>query len=80
MKLVVEITEAIGGEKWITISTIRPILPKLLQASLLLSSDDTAQIKTFKKVLLTDLQERYTGETEILLFLTKGTFLDPLFK
>ena len=80
MKLLVEITEAIGGGKWITISTIRPILHKLLQSSLLLSSDDTAQIKTFKKVLLTDLQERYTGETEILLFLTKATFLDPRFK
>ena len=63
MKLAVEITEAIGGEKWITISTIRPNLHKLLQSSLLLSYDDTAQIKTFKKVLLTDLQEWYIGET-----------------
>ena len=78
MKLLVEITEAIGGEKWITISTTRPILHKSLQSSLLSSPDDTAQIKTFKKVLLTDLQERYTGE--ILLFLTKATFLDPHFK
>lgn len=78
MKPLVEITEAIGGEKWITISTIRPILHKLLKSSFVPSSDDSAQVKSFKKVLLTDLQDRYTGD--VLMFLSKATMLDPRFK
>ena len=78
MKPLVDITEAIGGEKWITISTIRPILHKLLQSHLLPSPNDNQLVKTIKKVLLTDLQGRYTGET--LQFLTKATILDPRFK
>ena len=36
MKLLVEITEAIGGEKWITISTIRPILHNLVYLMIIL--------------------------------------------
>ncbi len=48
---------AIGGEMWITISTIRPILHKLLESSFIPSSDDYQQVKTFKDVLLTDLQD-----------------------
>ena len=31
MKSIVEITEAIGGEKWVTISTVRPLIHKLLE-------------------------------------------------
>ena len=31
VKPIVEITEAIGGEKWVTISTVRPLLHKLLE-------------------------------------------------
>ena len=34
MKPIVEITKAIGGEKWVTTSTIRPILHKLLEVHL----------------------------------------------
>ena len=77
MKPLVEITEAIGAEKWITISTIRPILHKLLQSHLIPLEDDNLLNKTIKKVILNDLQERYTGET--LQFLTKATVLDPRF-
>ena len=31
MKPIVEITEAIGEEKWVTISTVRPLIHKLFE-------------------------------------------------
>ncbi len=78
MKPLVDITEAIGGEKWITISTVRPLLHKLLQSHLLPSSDDNSLTRTIKKTILTDLQNRYVDET--LQNLNKATLLDPQFK
>ena len=78
MKPLVDITEAIGSEKWVTISTLRPILHKLLESHFKPSTDDDQLIKSMKRVMLNDLQERYTGET--LELLTKATFLDPRFK
>jgi len=41
MKLVVEITEAVGGEKWVTVSTIRPLLHELLNDHLVCQSNDS---------------------------------------
>ena len=41
MKPLVAITEAMGAKKWITISTLRPILHKLLNSHLVGTSSDT---------------------------------------
>lgn len=78
MKPLVDITEAIGGEKWITISTVRPLLHELLKSHLVVSTDDNQLQKSFNEVLATDIQGRYTSP--ILRFLTKVTVLDPRFK
>ena len=78
MEPLVEITEAIGADKWVTISTLRPILHKLLETHLLPTSDDNDLVKSMKKVMLNDLKERYTDDT--LKLLTKATLLDPRFK
>ena len=78
MKPLVDITEAIGSEKWITISTVQPILTKLMKFHLAFDANDSVLIKTIKKVMLDDLKERYTGH--IIQLLTKATLLDPRFK
>ena len=78
MKPLVEITEAIGGEQWITISTVRPLLHKLMKSHLVPSASDNSLTRTIKTTLLTDLENRYADE--LLKFLTKATLLDPRFK
>ena len=45
LKRIVDITEAIGGEKLVTISTIKPLLHKLLSVHLTVKSTDTALAK-----------------------------------
>ncbi len=78
MKPLVDVTEVIGAHKWVTISTLRPILYKLLNNHLPPVSGDSELVKSMKKVLSGDLGERYTGDT--LQLLTKACFLDPRFK
>ena len=78
MKPLVSITEAIGAQKWVTISTIRPLLHKLLQLHLVETSTDSRLVKKIKTEMLADLQVRYTGE--LLLLLSKAAFLDPRLK
>ena len=63
MKPMVEITEAIGGEKWVTISAIRPVLHKLLEIHLQPSPSDSHAVKQMKEVIRKDLKDRYTSET-----------------
>ena len=79
LKPIVEITEAIGDEKLVTISTTRPLLHKLMSIHLVEKSSDGQLPKTLKYVLLTDLKARYTT-TELQSFLNVACFLDPRFK
>ena len=78
MKPLVDITEAIGAEKWVTISTVRPLLHKLLNVHLTSKPTDTRQQKALKSAMHSNLQHRYTGE--LLLLLSKAAFLDPRLK
>ena len=78
MKPLVSITEAIGAQKWLTISTIRPLLHKLLQLQLVETSTDSRLVKKIKTEMLADLQVQYTGE--LLLLLSKAAFHDPRLK
>ena len=80
LKPIVEITEAIDGEKLVTISTIKPLLHKLLSKHLIEQpSDKTTLTKTLKNVILTDLNSRY-NDTEVKNLLNKACLLDPRFK
>jgi len=47
-KPIVDITEAVGGEKLVTISTIKPLLHKLLSMHLIEKNTDTALAKNQK--------------------------------
>ena len=78
MKPLVKITEAIGGEKWVTISTVRPILFKLLSSHLVEAPNDTRLGKRMKHEMLIDLQKRYSDDTVLLL--SQAAFLDPRIK
>jgi len=74
LKPVVEITEAIGSEKSVTISTIRPLLYKLLSKELVEDPSDKPLTKTLKCVMLTDLKDRYDSKEDLL---NKACLLDP---
>ena len=78
MKPLVETTEAIGAEKWVTISYIRPLLHKLLMVYLMPEESDSCTEKELKGVMLSNLTDRYAGKT--LELLSKASFLDPRFK
>ena len=78
MKPLVTITEAIGAQKWVTISTVRPLLHKLLNITLTEKDDDTQQQKAMKSAMRMNLQNRCTGE--LVLLLSKAAFLDPRMK
>ena len=78
MKPLVEITEAIGAEQWVTISTLRPLLHKLLHVHLVGKSTDSKIESALKNTMRSDLQNRYVDDA--LVFLTKAAFLDPRFR
>ena len=74
LKPVVEITEAIGSAKSVTISTIRPLLYKLLSKELIDDPSGKPLTKTLKRVMLTDLKDRYDSKEDLL---NKACLLDP---
>ena len=78
MKPIVEITEAIGGEKWVTISTVRPLLHKLLEDYLNCKPLDSKLKKDMKTAMADNLAGQYVQSA--LMFLNISTFLDPRFK
>ena len=78
MKPLVEITEAIGAEKWVTISVIRPVIHKLLEVYFKSKSGDSRLETTMKEAMHSNFQQRYRGST--LMLLNKAAFLDPRFK
>jgi len=72
MEPLVQITEGLGGEKWVTITMVRPLLDKLLNVH---PPIDSSLQKSMKKAMLDNLSGRYTGQ--ILKHITKVCFLDP---
>ena len=73
MKPIVHITELICGEKWVTLSGVRPLM------LLVETSPDRRLTKQMKRVLLIDLQSRYT-DLSVGEILHKVCFLVPRFK
>ena len=80
MKPLVDITEAIGAERWVTISVVRPLLHKLLEVYFKPEESDniTRLKKTMKTSMHTNLSHRYRGS--ILMLLNVAGFMDPRFK
>ena len=81
MKPLVDVTEAIGAEKWVTNSIIRPLLYKLLKVHLQPATTDSRLVCMIKESICSDLQDRFNGSAASALdLLTKAAFLDPRFK
>ena len=78
MKPLVDITEIMGAQKWVTISAVRPLLHKLLQVSFQSSTGDSDVEKSMKMSMKQNLSRRYQGITMDLL--NKACFLDPRFR
>ena len=57
-----------------TISTVRPLLHRLLADHLLCSDQDPRLVKAMKTALIDNLHDRYTEAAYV------STFLDPRFK
>ena len=78
MQPLVQITEAIGAEKWVTISAVRPLLHKLLSGVFRVGEQDTQLERSMKVTMYTDLATRYTSELQMMLNI--ASFLDPRFR
>ena len=78
LKPIVEITEEIGGQKWVTISTIRLLLHKLLEVHLKCEDLDLKLTKDMKTAMIKNLTDRYVQGA--LMFFNISTFVDPRFK
>ena len=75
----IQITESVGGEKWVTLSVVRPLLYKLINKHLVDTLSDSCLKKTMKRAILNDLETRYTDLFAAEL-LDKACFLDPRFR
>ena len=67
LKPLVEITETMGGQKWVTISAIHPFLYKLLHILFNTTSNDTHLEKSIKESLKNNLSGCYSRKTMDLL-------------
>ena len=77
MKPFVEITEALGAEKWVTISSLTPLLYKILNVYLKVTTDDDRVVVSMKEAMYHDLNGRYHGIQRVVL--NKAAFLDARF-
>ena len=73
------ITEAMSNEKFPTISSVRPLLYKLLEKTLKITSDDNATIKVMKEAISKDLSNRYQTDT-LKNVVNVTAILDPRYK
>ena len=74
-----KITEVISNEKFPTISSVRPLLYKLLEKTLKITSDDNATTKAMKEAVSKDLSNRYQTDT-LKNVVNVTAILDPRYK
>ena len=68
--------EAIGGEKWVTISSVQPLIHKIIQALLQSCEVDSTLVTAIKQLMITKINEYY-GEDCDMEVLSKAMLLDP---
>ena len=78
MRPLVEITEALGAQKWVTVSTIRPLLHQLFNKFLKSMPSESRLAKLRKQKMQHNLINQYIGS--IVDLLNVATFLDPRFR
>ena len=72
-------TEAMGAVSYPTLSTVKPLLYKLVNRTLEVKENDTVVAKEVKLNIKRDLQERYSTPS-VARILNITTFLDPRYK
>ena len=72
-------TEVMSGDKYPTVSIVKPLLYKLCENTLSLNDSDSSTVKAVKQSIKKDLQSRYTGAA-IQRLLNVSTYLDPRYK
>ena len=71
-------TDALSGEKHVTVSAVRPLLDHIMASIVAPSSEDCTVVKDMKKIIREDLAPRYSAQTTLLP--DKCSFLDPRFR
>ena len=74
-----EATEVMSKEKYPTISSVKPVLYKLLEKTLKVEDGDENATKMMKEEIKADLAQRYQA-SDIKDVLNTSTFLDPRYK
>lgn len=72
-------TEAMSGEKYPTVSTINPLLYKLVEKTLAIGDSGSTTLIVVKKAIKSDLQGRYQSAA-VQRILNVATYLDPRYK
>ena len=70
--------EVLSGQRYPTLSCLAPIL-KDLRDKLAVKADDSNVLKTAKKAMMKDFDDRYQ-DGDVQLLMNKAAFLDPWFK
>ena len=72
-------TEAMCTDKYSTISTVKPLLYKLLSKTLEAQDDDSTTLRDMKMAVKSDLSRRYQKD-DVKDVMNRVTFLDPRYK
>ena len=76
---VADLTDLLSGEKYVSISAVKPVLSHMSTEALAESDDDTPLTKDIKRRILTDIESRYL-HPDVDELLDIASFLDPRFK
>ena len=72
-------TDALSGEKVVTVSAVRPLLKHILEELLAISADDCSLVKEMKETISDDLSAGYLNN-EMSELIDKCSYLDPRFR
>ena len=79
LKSLKEMTDALSGEKCVTVSAVLPLLKHITSKILVEKDDDTNLTKEIKQRIKADLELRYADQ-DLIHLLEIASFLDPRFK
>ena len=74
-----DLTDLLSGEKYVSVSSIKPVVKHIRSDALAEKDDDVSLAKDVKRRIRTDLDSRYL-DPEIKTLLDVTSFLDPRFK
>ena len=72
------LTDALSGEKNITLSAVHPVLKNILEKLTTPTDEDVRLAGEIKLAIPTDISNRY-GNADVAMLLDKAAFLDPRF-